>query len=858
MVLARFLVLTILTLAVASANDLVAKVKAATAFISVPGTGSSGSTFCISDKGHFATCAHVIGNFEPGKVVDLTIHAGLPDAKEFKATLVKIDHSLDLAILKAEPGLATPLKIGTGKLLKETDPITAAGYPFGTFLALEKKPAISIATGKITALRREANLLAMIQFDADIQSGNSGGPLVTANGEVIGVVASRIDGSRFSFAIGSDLLRAIIAIPFAKFENFNPITFADRHKKFSFDLALDYLQSDPEPPKVIATLTGAVSGVRELEIKKIDKSLFKISGIPHPIDQDTNGRTLRSELIRISGNFTHTFTAAHDDLEFTIGGRKYFLSKFKLIYPPEEKAITTNGETIKGVIAGLSQVIVRRPGYSPQSQNFQSWPIVAVRPDGFTPEALKLEVKISTSGFTNTITRMLDIESQDDFVSTIFLPDERSTFPQPDNRPTQRKALEIKFDTEITDLDYGENGRFVTAFFAAESICHIIDCLTGETLHKIPAAADSIIATGQSSLFIANSAGVSKWDLKSGRSIFRDQDWFDGTVQDMAVGSGSDRFLAAVYQAFDRKDMTRVELRSQENGRLLAIEPTSLKNHKHSLISISERGTAIGLYSASPFQSTQGLLQLQGDRYEHLNPPCVGWLKPGPLDQILVSGTGQIGIIPNGFGYHNNRESTYGLVPTSHQELALSVPLIPRQTKNDTKYPGDFGLYDTMTGRALVKKIISLDGFINDPANAENQSSDSNQLPPRFPWDERFYYSVDHGHLISVPSDSRRILINPLDLKTILKEQDSQFLLIDSNAPIQVEGESFEAQLSLISSEETLSFSIIAAPSGFTISETGLIKGKVNPEAQGQPQTLIILVKANTLERFWKHTFYPK
>lgn len=228
MILARISLLMILGLGVTQANDLIPKIKAATAFLSVPGTGSSGTAFCISDKGHFATCAHVLGNLTPDKTVNLTVHSGLPNAKNTKATILKIDRSLDLAILKAEPGLAKPLEIGTGKLLKETDPITAAGYPFGSFLALEKQPAISIATGKITALRRESGLLAKIQFDADIQSGNSGGPLVNAKGEVIGVVASRITGSQLSFAMGADLLHATIAIPSAKLENLKPITFANR------------------------------------------------------------------------------------------------------------------------------------------------------------------------------------------------------------------------------------------------------------------------------------------------------------------------------------------------------------------------------------------------------------------------------------------------------------------------------------------------------------------------------------------------------------------------------------------------------------------------------------------------------
>lgn len=484
--------------------------------------------------------------------------------------------------------------------------------------------------------------------------------------------------------------------------------------------------------------------------------------------------------------------------------------------------------------------------------------MVTIRPDGFTPETLKLDVKMEIGGFVSTISKTLKAETPENFVSTTFLPDERTTSKLPETAPRPKNPIEIAFESEITDLDYGANGRFVVAFLASESTCHIIDCLTGKTLHKIPTPADSIIAAGLTSLFTSNSAGISKWDLESGKNIFRDQTWFDGLVQDLSVGSGSDRFLAVAYRAFDRKDMTRVELRSQKDGRLLAIEPTELKSQAASLLSISERGTSIGLSSPPPSQTTQGLLQLQGGRYELLTPASIGWIKPGPLDQTIVSGTGQIGIIPHGFGGKRTHNSTRGLIPTSHQGVALSVPIFPNRSRTKTKPTGNFGLVDTMTGRPLAEKIVTLDGLLVDPSAVTNHSSNEKQLPPRLPWDERFFYSVDYGHLIAIPSDSRSILIQPLDLKTILNQQKSPYLLTDSDAPIQLEGESFEAQLKVLSSAEKPSFELIAAPPGFTVSETGLIAGKITPAAKNQPQQLIVLVKANKLERFWKHTFVPK
>ena len=81
-------------------------------------------------------------------------------------------------------------------------PLAAFGYPFGRLLASDNRyPAVSVNTGTVTALRRKGGKLSAIQLDASVNPGNSGGPVVDKNGNLIGIVKSGMPGARLNFAI---------------------------------------------------------------------------------------------------------------------------------------------------------------------------------------------------------------------------------------------------------------------------------------------------------------------------------------------------------------------------------------------------------------------------------------------------------------------------------------------------------------------------------------------------------------------------------------------------------------------------------------------------------------------------------
>jgi putative serine protease PepD len=147
------------------------------------GSGSgqaTGSGFVASAGGDVITNAHVVENASSVKVK-------IGDGPTLKARIVGRDVSSDIAVLKVDPGEQTlrPLPLGDSSAVKVGDPTYAIGNPYGL--------SRTLTTGVVSALQRQINapngfsIDDVIQTDAALNPGNSGGPLFDATGHVIGV-----------------------------------------------------------------------------------------------------------------------------------------------------------------------------------------------------------------------------------------------------------------------------------------------------------------------------------------------------------------------------------------------------------------------------------------------------------------------------------------------------------------------------------------------------------------------------------------------------------------------------------------------------------------------------------------------
>lgn len=158
-----------------------------------------GSGFLISPDGYIVTNDHVAGS--ASKII-----VTMTDGKQFDATVVGSDRTTDVALLKIEGKGLPYLELGNSDDVIVGEWAIALGNPFGLF-DINSKPTVTVGVVSNTGLdlqpQDERIYRGMIQTDAAISSGNSGGPLVNALGEVIGVNATIYSTSQSRMGAGS-------------------------------------------------------------------------------------------------------------------------------------------------------------------------------------------------------------------------------------------------------------------------------------------------------------------------------------------------------------------------------------------------------------------------------------------------------------------------------------------------------------------------------------------------------------------------------------------------------------------------------------------------------------------------------
>ena len=210
------------------------------AVVYITTNSASGSGFIVTDNGYVVTNYHVVEN-----AIKVTVT--LSNSDTYSAKVVGYDATHDVAVLKVEATGLPYAVLGSSDALAVGDQITVIGNPLGE---LTYTQTVGYISGKDRGISTDNIITNMLQTDASINSGNSGGPMFNMKGEVVGIITAKYSGTSSSGA-------SIEGIGFA-------IPIDDVSKKIQDLIEFGYI-------------SGAYLGV---SVREMDKSVSQSFGIP--------------------------------------------------------------------------------------------------------------------------------------------------------------------------------------------------------------------------------------------------------------------------------------------------------------------------------------------------------------------------------------------------------------------------------------------------------------------------------------------------------------------------------------------------------------------------------------------------
>ena len=175
---------------------------------SLPGGSSTGTGVSLTDDGYIVTNYHVVDGAR-------SVSIDLTDGRSFPAKLVGADDISDLAVLQINADSLIPANFGDSNSLKVGDSVSAIGDPLG------KSLRGTFTDGIVSAINRDVTVggrtMTLIQTNAALNTGNSGGPLINCYGQVIGINTMKIGNfvsssgvEGIGFAIPSSTVKVIV------------------------------------------------------------------------------------------------------------------------------------------------------------------------------------------------------------------------------------------------------------------------------------------------------------------------------------------------------------------------------------------------------------------------------------------------------------------------------------------------------------------------------------------------------------------------------------------------------------------------------------------------------------------------
>jgi len=809
-------------------RDQLSSAKSATALL-VTSEGS-GTAFCISDSGIFVTCDHVIDTAKADSIAVVITPTG-KEEKRYPAKIVRRLKDADLAVLKVALDRKVPtLKLGEVSELFETEQLYAFGYPFGKALATDAKsyPAISVNVGRITALRQKSGILDAIQLDAQVNPGNSGGPVLDPDGKVVGIIAAGVPGSGINFAIPVSLLTKEITTPIIAVAV--PKVDARRQSEpVEFTVSVDWLLPTKEEPKVSIEI-HADGQPRRVDAEKGKDGKYRARIAPAPQKENTEKAKLQVSLNFENGKITGTVA----DCDISIGGKARALREIgALRRAPDGKNFLADGKPV-GPLPELAALAIDVGGAVLTVDARKANGIEIQKPPTDTP-----------SIYYKAIVTLADGTALSSDEKTLVMGSASAPVPQATiltGKVDLAGVREIGLPAPISDVVAAQDGRALLLQMKESKKLAVFDILDLKIRGYINLDEDdALVAAGSRYILVVcpKQSLIERYSVETLQKEKTVSNTF-GDITSLTMGrsspsiamivsAGASTFNSSVM-AFDAERMTVVSTADAH----IAVN----MNTPNSIVRASADGRTYGLCRRGISPTGFTVLAFRDNEfsefYEHVS---VGLLVPNADGMLMF--TSQGGLFTNKFvpviKSQGNWAEGVTYLPSYHPMYFLSVPYDMIHAGREKKTGKTIGIYLSGTNQALLQ----IPEQFKEMQTGSQEIGRMNQDPITL--DKRYHFFPQLNVLLTIPPTNDKIVAHPLNIRQIMDEKGIDYLYVTSIAPLGKVSHPYRFKLEAASKAGGVKFALQSGPSGLTISTDGTVSWNAPPKPA--EETVIVSLK---------------
>ena len=743
-------------------RDALARVKAATVLIVVKTSmgESNGTGFLVSAQGHIVTNRHVVESAGAITELSVVLNSGQEGQKTLKGTRILMQERLDLALIKIEGEGHPHLPLGNPKDLTETDSLWAFGFPLGNLFKVgDMGPQITVNKGSVTSLRKsKQGTLEGIQTDAQVNEGNSGGPLVSGTGVVYGVITFAIVDSSLRFAIPSDAVSRMLAPRVDSFSA-TPATLGVGGGKVTLTAKLQEILTPAE------SVDGIIEGGASPVEVKLDRSGTEWTGswTAPALTEDELGRieaslTLKDKSVKVRPIKGATFDIKTEFGNLRIPAADLTEIRFGDAGKPDRvdcRAGTIYGDATADSLSG---------------DGVAAGDIVSARFEVKSGRTYKVRVRMKSAG--------VEIQGKPVTVA-VGVPVPLPASSAPDFvAKLDADGVEKRLPGVLESAKLGGGGKYLVLFFRDLNTLGFFDLEQVDFAKHIQLqSSNALFAVGRRKLVVGypETSRIERWNLETFEKELTVESPFPGSITHLEMGSNSEGPVIVRHLTGKDRNNAVMALLDLDKLKAVDLEPESQRAAHMSGNTLNLRVGASGSHftwwrnGVSP--SGVGFSRITEGKIEHR------YAHDG-AGFVTSSDDGTMVFTANGI-YNADEVSISGAM--NRRRDAEALPALPFQDGpfyvtipglNNSPQQQDTQLRGNLCLSSNRQKVLTIDLPLNERLG--NQYGQWGELT----LDRRLWFFARAKILVAIPLSNDRLICRKLDVDALLDRAGVDYLFV--------------------------------------------------------------------------------